>query len=88
MIGFAVTMLLQLGRIVLDIRTQYRETIQYQKMQKELYEAKVAVMVSQIRPHFMYNALSSIAMLCKLDPDRAYTATITFQTICAEIWIL
>ena len=79
MIGFAVTMLLQLGRIVLDIRTQYRETIQYQKMQKELYEAKVAVMVSQIRPHFMYNALSSIAMLCKLDPDRAYTATITFS---------
>ena len=79
MIGFAATMVLQLARIMLDIRTQYRNSIQYQKMQKELYEAKVAVMVSQIRPHFMYNALSSIAMLCKLDPDRAYTATVTFS---------
>ena len=48
-------------------------------MQKELYEAKVSVMVSQIQPHFMYNALSSIAMLCKINPDTAYNATITFS---------
>ena len=46
--------------------------------EKELYESKVKVMVSQIQPHFMYNALSSIAMLCKLDPDTASQATITF----------
>ncbi|MBR2280645.1 MAG: histidine kinase [Ruminococcus sp.] len=46
--------------------------------EKELYESKVRVMVSQIQPHFMYNALSSIAMLCKLDPDTASQATITF----------
>ena len=36
-------------------------------------------MVSQIRPHFMYNALSSIAILCKLNPETAYDATITFS---------
>ena len=48
-------------------------------MQKELYEAKVQVMVSQIRPHFMYNALSSIAMLCKIKPETAYEATIKFS---------
>lgn len=46
--------------------------------EKELYESKVRVMVSQIQPHFMYNALSSIAMLCKIDPDTASQATITF----------
>lgn len=46
--------------------------------EKELYESKVKVMVSQIQPHFMYNALSSIAMLCKVDPDTASQATITF----------
>ena len=27
----------------------------------------------------MYNALSSIAILCKLNPDTAYTATVTFS---------
>lgn len=76
--GLAITMIYQIVRLVFDLRTQYLETIRYQKMQKELYEAKVSVMVSQIQPHFMYNALSSIAMLCKLDPDTAHQATITF----------
>ena len=77
--GFAVTMIGQIVRIVFDLRRQYLESIHYQQMQKELYEAKVQVMVSQIRPHFMYNALSSIAMLCKLKPETAYEATIKFS---------
>lgn len=46
--------------------------------EKELYEAKVSVMVSQIQPHFMYNALTSIAMMCLIDPDTAREATVTF----------
>lgn len=78
-IGLAVTMAYQFVRLVLDLRTQYKEAIRYQKMQKELYEAQVRVMVSQIQPHFMYNALSSIAMLCKINPDTAYEATINFS---------
>ena len=49
------------------------------RVQKELYDSKVQIMVSQIRPHFMYNALSSIAILCKLDPETAYEATVTFS---------
>jgi len=49
------------------------------RVQQKLYDAQVQVMVSQIRPHFMYNALSSIAILCKLDPATAYQATVTFS---------
>ncbi|MBQ6413212.1 MAG: histidine kinase [Ruminococcus sp.] len=78
-VGLTITMVYQFIRLVLDLRTQYKEAIRYQKMQKELYEAKVGVMVSQIQPHFMYNALSSIAMLCKINPDTAYEATINFS---------
>ncbi len=77
--GIAITMIYQLVRSVIRLRKQYDASIRYQKMQKELYEAEVSVMVSQIQPHFMYNALSSIAMLCKLDPETAYQATITFS---------
>ena len=77
--GLAVTMAYQIVRLIYDLRVQYKEAIRYQKMQKELYEAKVSVMVSQIRPHFMYNALSSIAILCKLNPDTAYNATVAFS---------
>ena len=76
--GLMITMAYQIVRLILDLRTQYKETIRYQQMQKELYEAKVSVMVSQIQPHFMYNALSSIAMMCTLNPETAQEATITF----------
>ena len=76
--GLAVTMIYQMVRLVYDLRKQYLESIRYQKMQKELYEAKVSVMVSQIQPHFMYNALTSIAMMCTIDPDTAQEATVTF----------
>jgi signal transduction histidine kinase len=50
-----------------------------ERAEKELYEAKVSVMVSQIQPHFMYNALTSIAMMCMIDPKKAHEATITFS---------
>jgi sensor histidine kinase YesM len=49
-----------------------------ERAEKELYEAQVSVMVSQIQPHFMYNALSSIAMMCEIDPEKAQEATVAF----------
>ena len=49
-----------------------------ERAKKELYEAEVQVMVSQIRPHFVYNTLSSIAILCDIDPKTAKEAAITF----------
>ncbi len=76
--GLAITMLVQIVRLIGDLRFQYKEAIRYQQMQKELYEAKVGVMVSQIRPHFIYNALTSIAMMCTIDPETAQEATVTF----------
>ena len=76
--GLAITMIYQMVHLVRDLRKQYLASIRYQQMQKELYEAKVSVMVSQIQPHFMYNALTSIAMMCKIDPDTAQEATVTF----------
>lgn len=44
----------------------------------ELTEARVAVTLSQIQPHFLYNALNSIAELCREDPEQARTATVDF----------
>ena len=41
------------------------------KREEELREAKVQSMINQIRPHFIYNTLSSIYLLCKDDPHRA-----------------
>jgi sensor histidine kinase YesM len=36
-----------------------------------LAESRVSTMISQIRPHFVYNTLGSIEQLCKLDPQKA-----------------
>ena len=77
-IGAALTLLNQIVVLLIDLRRQYLETRRYQQMQKELYEAKVSLMVSQIQPHFLYNSLTSIAMMCTKDPKLARDATINF----------
>ena len=40
-------------------------------MQKELLESRMNIMVSQIQPHFLYNALSAIQDLCRTNPAEA-----------------
>jgi sensor histidine kinase YesM len=37
----------------------------------QLTESRVSTMMSQIRPHFIYNTLGSIEQLCELDPQKA-----------------
>jgi hypothetical protein len=41
------------------------------KLNAQLAESRVSTMMSQIRPHFIYNTLGSIEQLCKLDPPKA-----------------
>lgn len=37
----------------------------------ELAESRISTMMSQIRPHFIYNTLGSIEQLCIIDPSKA-----------------
>ena len=37
----------------------------------QLTKSRVSTMMSQIRPHFIYNTLGSIEQLCELDPPKA-----------------
>ena len=37
----------------------------------ELSESRISTMMSQIRPHFIYNTLGSIEQLCIIDPPKA-----------------
>ena len=38
-------------------------------------QQRIRIMMSQIQPHFLYNTLSTIQVLCHLDPDRAAEIT-------------
>ena len=37
----------------------------------QLTENRVSIMMSQIRPHFIYNTLGSIEQLCNINPEKA-----------------
>lgn len=62
--------------LIFDIRNKREEA---DRTGKELQESRLRLMVSQIRPHFIYNTLSSIRTLIKLDPDQAYDLVYEFS---------
>lgn len=43
-------------------------------------EQRIRIMVSQIQPHFLYNTLSTIQALCRIDPQKAFETTGKFGT--------
>lgn len=43
-----------------------------------MMEQRVQIMLTQIRPHFLYNSLTVIQELCRSDPAQAETATLQF----------
>jgi len=47
--------------------------------ERKLAESRISIMLSQIQPHFLYNALAVISRLCDKDPVQAKKATISFS---------
>ena len=50
------------------------KNIQISEEQRKSKEAQIKVMMSQIKPHFIYNSLSSISTLIDIDPNKAQKA--------------
>lgn len=44
---------------------------QLAEKERQLTENRISTMISQIRPHFIYNTLGSIEQLCELQPEAA-----------------
>lgn len=62
--------------IVKAILEDVKNKTVYQKQSEWIYNQ---MMTSQIKPHFMYNVLSSIRTLIKKDPDKAYKMIYDFS---------
>ena len=45
----------------------------------QLQENRIAIMISQIQPHFIYNTLGTIQQLCKVDPEQAASLVQNFS---------
>lgn len=54
-------------------------TRQFAEKEKELGESRIAIMVSQIQPHFLYNSLNTIYYLCDKDSELAKKAINDFS---------
>lgn len=56
---------------------QYYETMQgWKQSVQRMQDAEIAFLRAQINPHFLYNALNSIAALCTEAPDKAEDAVV------------
>jgi sensor histidine kinase YesM len=86
-IGFSVnTLQVHLIHLIITVTavlffTALNETInemlrKNQQLQSEAKEAEIAFLRSQIKPHFLYNALNAIAELCIDEPNKAEELTL------------
>ena len=71
---FAVAMVVVLRIIPRGINDAARaKELETEKtaLNAQLVESRISTMMSQIRPHFIYNTLGSIEQLCNIDPQKA-----------------
>ena len=73
-LGSAVSALIMLWIIVSDQMEQSLEQA------RKIAQQKASINVLQMRPHFIYNTMTTIYYLCKQDPDKAQQVTMDFTT--------
>ena len=65
---------LRLVQFVTSVLQNYKDSSRAKKLEKELEDSRIAMMLSQIQPHFIFNVLGTIRGLCRQDPDQAWRA--------------
>jgi len=68
-----------LALLFVFINIQITRELRIEQQEKELAEARIDIMLSQIQPHFLYNTLTAIRRLCGLDPEKAKEAILDFS---------
>ena len=60
-------MIYGLKQVLID----HQASIKNKKLKEELSNSRIALMLSQIQPHFIYNTLGTIGELCEEEPKKA-----------------
>ena len=74
---FAITHFIS---IMIKAQKSFVQAAKAEKIENELIQSKVSVMLSQIQPHFLYNTLVVIRQLCDINPKTAKEAVTEFAT--------
>ena len=61
------------------LRDAIRRERELREKDEQLRGAKMQNLINQIRPHFIYNTLASVSMLCDSDPQRAGEVVANFN---------
>ena len=77
MIIFSVFMVCFLVYVNIQEMSNYKSEVQ--KLENELLQKQISIMLSQIQPHFLYNVLVVIQQLCKIDPKMAEETVVEFS---------
>lgn len=62
------------GVLYYSVINKQNEMLRTKKYEQELADSRIAIMLSQIQPHFLYNSLNAIQYLCKTQPKEASRA--------------
>ena len=55
-----------------NILKEQNASVRAQKLEKELEESRISIMLSQIQPHFIFNVLGTLRGLCRENPEQAW----------------
>lgn len=72
-----ITTTVSIVTIYIGIQSEQARIMKEQEL--ELAENRIAVMLSQIQPHFLYNSLVVIKQLIDIDPKQAKSAVVSFS---------
>ncbi|MBQ8200163.1 MAG: sensor histidine kinase [Clostridia bacterium] len=78
-IGFIVLYVTYLLWVLWELPEKYRQAMRATEMERELQESRMQMMLSQIKPHFLYNSLTAVMDLCDRDPRKAKQAIVDFS---------
>ncbi len=78
-IMFGLFLMAAASLIIIYLMIQTDQNRQKAEQEKQLTDMNVAIMLSQIQPHFLYNTLSSIRRMIKKDPETAEKAIENFS---------
>ena len=76
---FALLFVLYAAGAAKHIVIDHRASIRAKQMERELEDSRIAITLSQLQPHFIYNVLNSIYHLCARDPKLAQEAVDKFS---------
>ena len=77
-IVFVVLFVIHIVAAARGIVANHRASIRAAKLEKELEDSRIAIMLSQIKPHFLYNVLNTIYHLYRKEPETAQEAVSSF----------